>query len=608
MVFGKSILKRVAAPLFAAAVALLGVWGCGGETGGTPNGIAGALTNATIKVSSFALTTSSAVNDLIPVNRTTLADDSGAPGVPEDLQSVAGALYPTRNSRSYRVVLKGAGVDREDVTTYFNIFNPAEPIYPNPPTSGPSTDGLRTVLTPIFVAPRPDTENPVLDPNNPDPDTRPSTWPVSLERQSNGTSVVAYTDTHLPVPADRPVFRVNNAFSYAQPDNKKAVRIGRRSVIVQFFTDDATGVKTHYDTLATIRDKDEAAANETLYLSQTLTNSYVFTTQIEPNQALPLTGGFAANNGDNGLVDSGKLDITAKGLPARWGSVKFEAYEETVGLNKPAIVFTKIFNLTDIPTNTGGLDFPALVASGVTAPSSVGLEFPFANRQRILKIYATCYELPDATGAVLAQTQEDGHTYNQDTFPVVFIPTVQAQAVNVYPNEVGKNAKTLLANMNLAPAISNVKATVPAVGQANPQTIAVTAVSAAFTRFAYDGDTRNLSPNTLNRTLNNVGILFTIAPVAQGPADDVYNLPGVLDTPGLPTGAAPGPTPGLLFWKNPPTPAKFSQLGFTGTSFGALKPATLIQFENYFGGTYRFPALIVPNQGTGGGVIRGGAR
>src|SRR5690349_2809384 len=125
MISVKSNLTRLAAGMFTALLAIGTNLGCGGEKGGAPSGIAGALTQAKVKVSSFSLTTNSnnAVNSLKPIGST--------PAVPDTVQSVQGALYPTRNSESFRVVLKGAGSDMEDVAYYFNVYD--KDLYVNAP-------------------------------------------------------------------------------------------------------------------------------------------------------------------------------------------------------------------------------------------------------------------------------------------------------------------------------------------------------------------------------------------------------------------------------------------------------------------------------------------
>ena len=90
----KRNLTRLAATLFGVLLAIVGLLGCGGSTGGSPSGIAGALTNARIKVSSFSLTTSSAVNSLLTFDPKTLAESESTTTPPANIQSVAGALYP----------------------------------------------------------------------------------------------------------------------------------------------------------------------------------------------------------------------------------------------------------------------------------------------------------------------------------------------------------------------------------------------------------------------------------------------------------------------------------------------------------------------------------
>ncbi len=616
MSFVKRTLSNVAGALLG-TVALFVLGGCGGETGGGVSGIAGALTNARVRVSSFNLATTAPINTLVEVGTTTRA--TGVTGID-------GALYPTRNSRSFRVLLKGAGSNREDIIYYYDTYDPdLDPTAPghavtpddyqiHPATNEepwdltvPAHDGLpRTELRKLYFAKRDGLGDQVVAVFK-----RPEVSPAEYVYEEDGVVVPT-----AGVGAVKVYEAESGAYSYSQITASRPVRTGRRNVIVQFFSGSAAAAKTAFE--VTIPGAASPGDEETAFLTNNLTNSYVFTTLIPPRaKEISLTSSFQANNGDNGLVDSGNLTLIANGLPARWGSVKFEAYEENYGFGKPSIVFSKIVNLNDVQ-HAGAGDSPTfgqVVARNLPAPSSVSASgkdtyvaatdaqdltvkggFPFANRQRVLRVYATCYELPDASGAILAQTLENGTTYNDNAglYPVQFISTPLARADLFFPTPgTTLEAETALTNLRLSPAISNVSATVPPIAQEGSQKIVVTGSSVTFPRYAYNAEPPG-GVTTLTRTLSNAGFAFVISNAADTAA--YKSLPGVLNPPSLPSATEPGE----LTWNETPNPAKFSQ-----KTYAPRKPATFIRFRNYFGGGFTdFPAELVPNQGTAGGVIQ----
>ena len=492
MAFVKHNWTRWVAGTFGAAATIFGILGCGGSTGGTPSGIANALTNATIKVSSFSLTTSSAVNQLNPVT----------PNVPElssVVNRVGGALYPTRNSKSFRVVLKGSGVDREDVEFYCDIFDKDATYTQTIPTpkapynltrvdpTGPGGRNVETELRKIwFAQPAKDSDPEQLDA------AATQVVPVVQKIVGRAEPIYIYQDTELPVPTVdgvQPVYEIKDAYLYSQFKDRKAVRVGRRNVIVQFFNEGSRPVSEHYRLQAQTADPAKAAEEETEYLTNHLTNTYIFTTEVRPNEEIDLTSGFQTNNGDNGLVDTKLIDARVVGLPPSWNSVKFEIFEESTGLSNQGIVYTEIVN-RDSATD----------ATATTATSHTR----FANRQRVLKVYATCYEGKDGEGIVLAQTRDYAageaggnnvpeKTYNTPTFPVQFIPSPLALPGPIFPEnptiepdpDHAPKSAGLLMNMTLALNSVALSATIPTVARGNPIQSSVPqrfSVSATFGR------------------------------------------------------------------------------------------------------------------------------
>lgn len=539
MIFAKNIFKRTPLLVIGTMLAFLGNIGCGGETGGSPNGIAGALTKGSIlKVSSFALTASSAVTRLRP----TVQGDLSYKNVTE----VKGALYPTRNSQSFRVVLKGAGANLEDVVYYFDIYDKANGAY-------------RT--TKSATAP-PDSTNPADDLN------------YTVQGESTSKEIAYTTIDQLYVSSGRAVtpagvtvnvssatsgvgvYEVVGAYSYSQPRNGKAVRKGVRNVLVQFFQAPAKDVQREFEEILARESGDAKASHESAYLGGNLTNSYVFTTNVEAGKPIDLTNGFAANNGENGLVDSKDLPVRiTSGMPVKWGSVKFEAYEEASILTGKGISFSKIVNFAD--RKAPGNDYDE-----TTRALTSGIRF--ANRQRVLKVYATCYDLENGAGAVLAQTQENGKLYNVANYPVVLIPTISADPGPLFfPVDsaegavVATDTLTALKDLHLVSAIKDYAATIPILTKgAGAATVAATADTETQPRYSFNQVPVPLGSSS-RKTLNERVITIVNDPVANQVASPNFIVDFNLD----------------YFGKSGSTLAD-GQIAWTDRSFADLNPTT----------------------------------
>lgn len=582
--------RRRGAASAGVGLAVLASVGCGGETGGSPNGIAGALTKGSIvQVSAFALTTNSATAQLRP----TIAGDTTY----QSISTVKGALYPTRNSKSFRVILKGAAADLSDISYYFDIYDgtnaryntltegttPADPTNPTSPTTVPAP----------FVA---------TGESKPSSVAYTTIGQLYVKKVAEGIADTASAADLAADSAISPVYQVSGAYTYAQPKNGRSVREGVRNVIVQFFTASAADVQTEFETVLNGENGQKEADDESAFLGATLTNSYVFTSDIQSGKPVNLTSGFASNNGDNGLVDSNDLPVkVSSGLPATWGSVKFEAYEEASGLSGKGIVFTKIVNFADL----GGTGSTLTNAAGDSvwdpAARTLSSKIRFANRQRVLKVYATCYDLADGTGVVISSTKEDHATYNAPGYAPLFIPSPTATTAELFSDGTfttdaayagADGAAKALSDLQLANALSNVRASVPAVASGASSTFSVLVDSTIRPRFSYrQPGAKGLVDTTVDKAIANAVVGFSsLPPTTSGLADAAgYTL---VDA-GLVANA------GTVSW----VPSRFT---LANKPYIPGKPyADEFRVTVPLNAPVDVPVVLTPDAGTIGGTVRG---
>lgn len=415
--------------------------GCGGEQGGVPSGVGGALTDAQLRISSFGISTGNQLATLDDTSVTQVTRTGEMPPADKTKpDALRGVLYPSQNAKSFRLVVKGAGVDREDVTEYFPVIQSQAEIAAN--------YDLTTWNLPGKVAPKPGRETyPTVD-----------NLYASYERGEVVKLGAVDPNGNVYVPVQR-----KSATQYNYPGGvdasgnfifrferkaddpgkvplvytsslKHALRSGQRTVLVEFYNLAVNELKS----IASSSARDSSAD---AILRSKLTNVYAFDANIRPKEGVvDLTGGFEANNGDNGFVDSSSYPVKATKLPPMWKSVVFEAWEERSPFVDTPVVFRQVVNNSDSSPDLSKLD---------SAESTLLI----ANRQRNLRVYATCYSEPDGQGIVLAQTVDTGAVRSgadgTGVYPVQFRPNADAT--------VSQTVLSYLGDLQVAPALSELK-------------------------------------------------------------------------------------------------------------------------------------------------------
>lgn len=387
--------------------------GCGGEQGGQPTGIAGALTNAKVRISSFSLTTGT----------NTLPPDVEALVKAQNLQGLKGALYPTRNSKSFRLIVKGAGQNREDVAFYFDIR-----------TKASDTGGNGKLVDSLTVAQGTDVPNPTNPPKH------SSDYLFPVRKSSKDNRYYFTDDSTKPLPTSSKTYAIPDAGIY-ESDGASPLRSGARDVVVEFFAQNAQAVQLS-DPLSTAVPPALPSDAAVKFRNENLTNVYVFSANIAPqNGTVDLTSGFQANNGDNGLIDSAAYKVKVSELPGKWKSVLIDAVEEKSPFSNAAITYQKVINRDNLPTDAQ-LDSNGVLTATVLVP----------NRQRTMRLYLSCYSDVNGSGVLLGQTDGGNKSASLPSSATdSYIEFLMGPDASVF----GKDAKEVTFLMKPSPALGN---------------------------------------------------------------------------------------------------------------------------------------------------------
>jgi hypothetical protein len=406
----QSSILRAIALLLATVVGLLSLQGCGGQAGGAPSGIAGALTSASLKISSFGISVSGSQTVVNPSTTQTVL-------------GIQGALFPTENSQSFRVTVEGAGANQNNVIYSFDIQPAAASPAPVKArgASRPASAYQGILLGTLQVA---IATNPV--------DGNLYYYPV---HSNDGGKTYVWNDATVTTPKTPGQIYQTTANVY-ESSQTAALRSGARDVIVEFYNTSAT-VAQSGDPISTADAPPAPTESQISFRSQHLTNVYVFTANIAPqNGIVDLSAGFAANNGDNGIVDSVKYKVQVDSVPQDAQSIVVQAFEQpTAGVTSP-VVYRKVID-KGLAAPQSNLDPDSAWPASPANPNVTSLIL-MANRQRVLRIYASAYSGPDGSGQILGTTQEDGTSPTTGTYvnlsgttgPLTYTTTVSPITTN----------------------------------------------------------------------------------------------------------------------------------------------------------------------------------